>query len=114
MFSAADSVLGLGEPQRVGRFRFYLDGERKDRSDTVARMHGYEPGEVEPNTELLLRHKHPDDRERVAAILDRVPAGEPFSSRHRIIDTAGRTREPSLWATGCSMGTAPSLPATTR
>ncbi len=90
--SAADLVLGLGEPQRIGRFRFFLDGERWEWSDAVARMHGYEPGEVLPTTELFLQHKHPDDKERVAAILDRVLQGKPFSSRHRIIDTNGRTR----------------------
>lgn len=90
--SAVDLVLGLGEPQRVGRFWFYIDGHRWEWSDAVARMHGYKPGQVEPTTELLLQHKHPDDRERVAAVLDRVMKGKPFSSRHRIIDTAGRTR----------------------
>ncbi|OBA73668.1 antitermination regulator [Mycobacterium sp. 1554424.7] len=89
---ALDLVLGLGEPQRVGRFRFFLDGQRWEWSDAVARMHGYEPGQVEPTTELLLQHKHPEDRERVAAVLDRVVNGKPFSSRHRIIDTAGHTR----------------------
>lgn len=89
--SAVDLVLGLGEPQRVGRFRFFLDGERWEWSDAVARMHGYQPGQVEPTTELLLKHKHPDDRERAAAVLDRVMRGKPFSSRHRIIDTGGRT-----------------------
>src|SRR5947209_11621748 len=89
---ALDLVLGLGEPQRVGRFRFFLDGQRWEWSDAVARMHGYEPGQVEPTTELLLQHKHPEDRERVAAVLDRVVNGQPFSSRHRIIDTAGHTR----------------------
>nr|WP_232006746.1 PAS and ANTAR domain-containing protein [Mycobacterium sp. 1245805.9] len=88
---ALDLVLGLGEPQRVGRFRFFLDGQRWEWSDAVARMHGYEPGQVEPTTELLLRHKHPDDRERVADVLDRVVNGKPFSSRHRIIDAAGHT-----------------------
>ncbi|HZE16462.1 MAG TPA: PAS and ANTAR domain-containing protein, partial [Mycobacterium sp.] len=60
-------------------------------SDAVARMHGYEPGTVIPTTALLLQHKHPDDRPRVAAVLGRVLVGEPFSSQHRIIDTAGRT-----------------------
>ncbi len=90
--TAADLVLGLGEPQKLGRFRFFLDGERWEWSDPVARMHGYEPGEVEPTTELLLQHKHPDDKERVAAVLDRVLQGKPFSSRHRIIDTGGHTR----------------------
>lgn len=89
---AIDLILGLGEPQRVGRFKFFLDGQRWEWSDAVARMHGYEPGTVTPSTELLLQHKHADDRERVAAVLDRVVSGEPFSSRHRIVDKAGRTR----------------------
>lgn len=88
---AVDLVLGLGDPQRVGRFRFFLDGQRWEWSDPVARMHGYEPGEVEPTTELLLRHKHPEDRDRVAAVLDHVHKGKPFSSRHRIVDTSGHT-----------------------
>lgn len=82
-------VIGHGDPQRVGRFRYFLDGQRWEWSDTVARMHGYPPGAVEPSTELLLQHKHPDDRPHVAAVLDRVQHGEPFSSRHRIIDTSG-------------------------
>lgn len=89
--SAVDLVIGSGEPQRVGRFRFFLDAQRWEWSDAVARMHGYEPGTVEPTTELLLHHKHPDDRQQVAAVLDLVLQGEPFSSRHRIIDTAGQT-----------------------
>lgn len=54
-------------------------------------MHGYEPRSVVPDTGLLLNHKHPEDRQRVADVLKRVLRGEPFSSRHRIIDTAGRT-----------------------
>lgn len=90
--SPVDLVLGLGEPQQVGRFRFFLDGERWEWSDVIARMHGYEPGTVEPTTQLLLEHKHPEDRERVVAVLEHVHKGEPFSSRHRIVDTAGRTR----------------------
>ena len=77
--------------QRVGRFRFYIDGQRWEWSETVERLHGYEPGTVTPTTDLVLRHKHPDDRQRVAAVLDRVVDGEPFSSRHRIIDISGRT-----------------------
>ena len=89
--SAVDLVIGAGEPQRVGRFKFFLDGQRWEWSDAVARIHGYEPGTLVPTTELLLQHKHPDDRALVAVVLDRVVSGEPFTSRHRIIDTAGRT-----------------------
>jgi PAS domain S-box-containing protein len=88
----AGLVIGSGEAQRVGRFRFFLDGQRWEWSDAVARMHGYEPAMVVPTTELLLQHKHPEDRHQVAATLDRVLGGEPFSSRHRIVDCAGHTR----------------------
>lgn len=79
-------------PSTVGRFRFFLADQRWEWSDAVARMHGYEPGTVTPTTELVLQHKHPDDRPAVAAVLDGVGRGELFSSRHRIIDTAGATR----------------------
>lgn len=80
-----------GEPQRVGRFWFHLDGQRWEWSGTVARIHGYQPGSVQPTTELLLQHKHPEDRSQVAVVLAGVRRGEPFSSRHRVIDTGGRT-----------------------
>jgi PAS domain S-box-containing protein len=89
---AVELAMATGEPQRVGRFRFYIDGQRWEWSEGVERLHGYEPGTVTPTTALMLSHKHPDDRQHVAAVLDSVLDGEPFSSRHRIIDTAGRTR----------------------
>jgi PAS domain S-box-containing protein len=88
-----DLVIGAGDPQRIGRFSFFLEEQRWEWSDAVARMHGYEPNTVIPTTELLLQHQHPDDRTRVGAVLQRVLRGEPFSSRHRIVDTAGQT----LW-----------------
>jgi PAS domain S-box-containing protein len=88
---AVELAIGTGDAQRVGRFRFYIDGQRWEWSENVERLHGYEPGTVTPTTELLLNHKHPDDRPQVAAVLGKVADGEPFSSRHRIIDTAGRT-----------------------
>jgi PAS domain S-box-containing protein len=88
---AVEHAIGTPDAQRVGRFRFYIDGQRWEWSENVERLHGYEPGTVTPTTELLLSHKHPDDRAKVAAVLDKVADGEPFSSRHRIIDTGGRT-----------------------
>jgi hypothetical protein len=75
----------------VGSFRFWFVGQSWEWSDEVARMHGYEPGEVVPSTELLLSHKHPDDRQYVQDALDHaLLAGGSFSSRHRFIDTGGR------------------------
>ena len=89
----SEQVFG-GEPQRVGSFRFFLDGQRWEWSDAVAQMHGYPPGEVPPTTELLLSHKHPEDHPRVARVLDRmVNDAEPFSRKHRIIDTAGTVHQ---------------------
>lgn len=75
----------------VGGFRFWFVGQRWEWSDEVARMHGYEPGAVTPTTELLLAHKHPDDRRHVQELLDQaLRSGRSFSSRHRFLDTRGR------------------------
>lgn len=80
-----------GGPQRVGWFRFYFDDDRWEWSPEVQRLHGYEPGTVSPTTELVLSHKHPDDYQAVATTLDEVRRHhQAFSTRHRIIDTAGR------------------------
>ncbi|WP_082963875.1 PAS and ANTAR domain-containing protein [Mycobacterium sp. 852002-51961_SCH5331710] len=77
--------------RNVGTFRFWFVGQRWEWSDEVARMHGYEPGTVVPTTELLLSHKHPDDRQHVQDLLDHaLHLGGSFSSRHRFIDTAGK------------------------
>ncbi|MGV9616834.1 PAS and ANTAR domain-containing protein [Nocardia xishanensis] len=87
---ALNRVIGMGTPQSVGSFRFWFADQRWEWSDEVALMHGYSPGTVRPTTELLLSHKHPDDREQVATRLAKtIETAEPFSSRHRIIDTKG-------------------------
>jgi PAS domain S-box-containing protein len=84
------AVFSGGETQRVGKFQYFTADQQWVWSEQVARIHGYEPGEVQPTTELLLSHKHPDDRAKVAEILERVHAGGQFSSRHRIVDAGGR------------------------
>jgi hypothetical protein len=77
----------------AGSFRYRAGEDRWEWSDEVAAMHGYEPGTVTPTTELVLSHKHPDDKPTVAELIDQVRRnGIPFSSRHRIIDTAGNVR----------------------
>ena len=80
-----------GRPQHVGWFRFFFDGDRWEWSPEVELMHGYQPGTASPTTELVLSHKHPDDYQHVAATLDDVRRHhQAFSTRHRIIDAAGR------------------------
>ncbi len=78
------------DPSTAGSFRFWFAGGRWEWSPEVFCMHGYIPGEIEPTTELVLSHKHPDDRQQVADLIYRaVENGEPFSSRHRFLDTTG-------------------------
>jgi ANTAR domain/PAS fold len=89
-----EQALAGGAPQRVGWFRFYFHDQRWEWSDQVQRMHGYEPGSVTPTTELVLAHKHPEDRRQVAATIDEIlNTQKAFSTRHRIIDTAGNMHQ---------------------
>ncbi|WP_373159587.1 PAS and ANTAR domain-containing protein [Mycobacterium marinum] len=75
---------------RVGRFRYIARDDRWEWSDELARMHGYEPGRVRPTADLLVAHKHPDDKAVVAELVDQVCRyGKPCSNRFRIIDTGG-------------------------
>ncbi|MGX1811478.1 PAS and ANTAR domain-containing protein [Nocardia sp. NPDC055321] len=99
-------------PESVGRFWFWFADQRWQWSDQVAILHGYTPGEVSPTTELLLSHKHPQDRPHVAdALATAVHEGEAFSSRHRIIDTNGEVHHVLVVAdrlhdaTGTTVGT---------
>src|SRR6202011_4234196 len=92
---------------------FWFVGQRWEWSDELARMHGYEPGAAKPTTELLLSHKHPDDRSHVQDLLDRALLSQgSFSSRHRFVDTAGTVHEAIVVAdrmsdeTGAVVGTA--------
>ena len=101
------------EKPGVGSFRFWFVGQHWEWSDELARMHGYEPGTVEPTTELLMAHKHPDDRGHVQDLLDRALLSKSsFSSRHRFLDTAGTVHDAIVVAdrmsdeTGAVVGTA--------
>jgi len=76
---------GVGDDQGVGAFRFWFVGQRWEWSDGVARMHGYEPGTVEPTTELLLSHKHPDDRRHVQDLLDRALLSEKLGTLRELL-----------------------------
>ncbi|WP_019927449.1 PAS and ANTAR domain-containing protein [Nocardia sp. BMG111209] len=87
--ATADTEAGSGPV--VGAFTFWFATRRWEWSPEVYRMHGYTPGDVEPSTTLLLSHVHPDDRARVADLItETVERGEPFSSRHRMVDVDGQ------------------------
>lgn len=77
----------------MGRYTYRPDTDEWWWSDAMFRIHGFEPGEVLPTTELVMRHIHPEDvpaawesREQV------VDKHEPFSFLHRIVAADGEAR----------------------
>ncbi|AHH16798.1 putative transcription antitermination regulator [Nocardia nova SH22a] len=87
------TVLGAEPCGGVGWFRFWFADQRWEWSEEVARMYGY-PADTEPSTDLLLSHKHPDDRERMAdSIATALETGDPICGQHRIVDSDGQSRD---------------------
>lgn len=91
--TSLEHALSLGTRTHAGTYRLELATQRWWWSDEIYAIHGFAPHEVVPTTELLLAHKHPDDRDHVAATLDEASrTGAPFSSVHRIVDARGKVR----------------------
>ncbi|MFV2145370.1 MULTISPECIES: PAS domain-containing protein [Isoptericola] len=91
--AGAAEVLAAGVQLVVGRYRVELDSGRTWWSDEVYRMHGREPGEIEPSMDALRSRTHPDDRSRVSrTAVVAMRSGRPFSSAHRIVDPHGKAR----------------------
>lgn len=77
-----------------GAFRYTVATKEWWWDDDLYRIHGFDPGDVVPTTDLLVAHKHPDDAAvATAIILNAFTSGEPFALWHRIIDARLRTRQ---------------------
>ena len=73
------------EVRQTGRFEYDVPNDRWTWDDDVFAIHGYQPGEVEPTTELFFKHKHDGDRDRVEQTFKQaVATGEPFNLYYRI------------------------------
>lgn len=73
------------EVRQTGRFAYDVLNDRWEWDDDVFAIHGYQPGEVVPTTELFLKHKHDGDRDRVEQTFKQaVATGEPFNLYYRI------------------------------
>jgi hypothetical protein len=78
--------LVAGDVRQTGRFIYHVAERRWEWDDGVYRIHGYEPGSVEPTNELFLLHKHREDRERVEnTFAEAMETGEPFTIYYRIL-----------------------------
>jgi PAS domain S-box-containing protein len=76
LLSTAEREAGLGT------FEVDLSTRKIVWSDELYRIYGWEPGEVEPSTELILERMHPDDRERAEAESERILA-KPYPVRRQ-------------------------------
>lgn len=77
---------GVDGVRQTGRFVFHVQAEKWEWDDDVFAIHGYRPGEVEPTTELIMRHKHEQDRQLVEQTLQTaIGNGEPFNVYYRIL-----------------------------
>lgn len=84
----------VADPVLVGSFHYTCATDTLTWSDPVYVMHGFRPGDVVPSVDLVLSHKHPEDRDEAARVIQRVCAtGEPFSCWHRIVDAGGTQRQ---------------------
>jgi hypothetical protein len=64
----------------IGYFTYDVEDDHWSWSDGMYELHGYEPREVSASTELMLKHKHPDDALRAIEVLESVVTdGRPFS-----------------------------------
>lgn len=78
----------------IGHFRFYFADELWEWSPETAQIHGYHAVEMRPTTDQVMAHKHPEDRDRMAAVLNHVRrTRDALSTRHRIITVQGDIRE---------------------
>jgi hypothetical protein len=85
----------------MGRFSYHVATDTWDWDDEVYRIHGLDPVTTTPTLSLVLASKHPDDRERVRRLLERVSSdGGPFSISYRLLGADGAQRRIVLVGNG--------------
>lgn len=98
--SVAAAMSAQGDLRQAGRFVFHVATEVWDWDDDVYAIHGYRPSEVTPTTELILKHKHEQDRDLFDRTLREATAhGAPFNIYYRIL-VAGSERRVVLVGAG--------------
>ncbi len=90
------SARQLAEAQavaHVGSWEWAVSEQRVWWSDEMYRVYGYQPGEIDVTLGAYRRRVHPDDRERVDAVIEHtLETREPFEYDHRVVLPDGRVR----------------------
>lgn len=88
-------------PALAGGFAYDRETDRWTWSTEVYRIHGFEPHDVVPTTQLIRFHAHPDDREAVDRTLTTATESPGrFMLTFRLVDAQGATRRVLLLGTG--------------
>lgn len=96
------AVTSSSQGAHAGRFSYDVLTGKWDWDDSVFRIHGREPGSIEPSIDLVIGAK---ERARVQGLLERVTeSGGPFSIAYRIEVDPGVDRHVVLVGTGGSRG----------
>lgn len=82
-----------GTPAAVARWEWDILADRVTWSDELYRMYGLEPREFRASYQAFIERVHPDDRERVGAIVGQaLRDGKPFAFEHRLVRPDGTIR----------------------
>jgi PAS domain-containing protein len=85
----------------VGGFSYDGRHDRWTWAPEVYRIHGFEPHDVVPTTQLIRFHAHPEDREAVDTTLTAaMESPRRFYLTFRLVDAGGATRRVLLLGTG--------------
>jgi hypothetical protein len=88
--SAVTALTG-STTETVGRFSYHVPTDTWWWSSSLYTIHGFDPGEIVPTTALMTAHQHPEDRAGTAELITAaIKSGQPFCSRHRILDAHRR------------------------
>jgi hypothetical protein len=91
--SARPSLTDSSSATLVGRYTWRPGTDSWWWSDGMYLIHGFEPGDVVPSTDLVLRHIHPDDLASAMASREAVLGdGTPFTFPHRIFTARRQER----------------------
>ncbi|AOY74108.1 PAS and ANTAR domain-containing protein [Paenarthrobacter ureafaciens] len=83
--------MGAHAPCPVGTFRVSFSSPKAQWSDGMFKIHGYLRGEIVPTMDLIIAHKHPEDRRPICELLGSLRAeGGRAAVFHRLIDSTGR------------------------
>jgi hypothetical protein len=81
------------DSDRAGWFTYDIGKDSWTWSDAMFRIHGFEPGQIVPTTELLLSHKHPEDVNHVQRCLTKaIEDVQRVACMHRLVDADRRVR----------------------